>query len=46
MEVGLTFRVTIRWRDPRLRFSNILNAPFEKDMVRKILGIYVITIEL
>ena len=40
MEVGLSFRVTIRWRDPRPHFSNILNAPFEKETVRKVLGIF------
>jgi hypothetical protein len=39
MEVGLTFRVTVEWKDPRLQFSNILNAPFEQEEIQQVLGI-------
>ena len=39
MEVGLTFSVTIQWKDPRLKFSNILHAPNGDKEVQQVLGI-------
>ena len=38
MEIGLTFNMRIQWKDPRLRYSNILHAPYGKEEVRQVLG--------
>ena len=38
MEVGLTFRVGIRWTDPRLNYSNILARPYSSASLVRVLG--------
>ena len=38
MEVGLTFAIKIQWMDPRLKYSNVLNAPFDQEKTVKVLG--------
>ena len=38
MEVGLTFAVKIQWIDPRLKYSNVLNEPFDHAKTVKVLG--------
>ena len=38
MEVGLTFRVGIRWTDPRLNYSNILARPYSGASLVRVLG--------
>ena len=38
MEIGLTLSVNIQWKDPRLKFSNILHGPYKKEKVQQVLG--------
>ena len=39
MEIGITFEVRIRWKDPRLKFANTFESQRTTEDIELILGI-------